>query len=72
MYIHLVVEDELSEVISRKILGEYITGADVHVVTIGRKGKGYIKNASMNLTIKTTTCLSLSSQTLIVLHAHLS
>ncbi|HQO03366.1 MAG TPA: DUF4276 family protein [Spirochaetota bacterium] len=43
MYIHLVVEDELSEVISRKILGEYITGADVHVVTIGRKGKGYIK-----------------------------
>lgn len=43
MYIHLVVEDELSEVISRKILGEYLTGADLHVVTIGKRGKGYIK-----------------------------
>lgn len=43
MYIYLVIEDELSETISRKIFGEYFNTIDFHIVTIGKRGKGYIK-----------------------------
>jgi len=44
LLLYIVVEDELSEVILKKMLGEYFVGTDLHVVSIGKRGKGYIKN----------------------------
>lgn len=43
MYIYIVVEDELSDAVLRKMLGEYFSRADLQIVSISKRGKGYIK-----------------------------
>jgi len=40
---YIVVEDELSDAVLRKMLGEYSNRVDLQIVSIGKRGKGYIK-----------------------------
>lgn len=43
MILHIVVEDELSDVIIKKIIEESNTKHNLEIRTIGKRGKGYIK-----------------------------